>query len=77
MASALEKYLERVPTDAKAWLDLAAVRVMSSKNDESLKAIQTAVRIGGDDIIRMVREDQRFAPLRRMDAFQRLILRQF
>lgn len=77
MASALEKYLERVPTDAKAWLDLAAVRVMSSKNDEALKAIQAAVRIGGDDIIRMVREDQRFAPLRRMDAFQRLILRQF
>jgi hypothetical protein len=77
MAAALEKYLERVPADAKAWLDLAAVNVLTSKNDEALKAVQAAVRIGGDEIIRLVREDQRFAPLRRMDAFQRLILRQF
>ncbi len=77
MASALEKYLDRVPADAKAWLDLAAVRVMTSKNEEALKAIQAAVRIGGDDAIRIVREDQRFAPLRRLDGFQRLILRQF
>jgi thioredoxin-like negative regulator of GroEL len=77
MASALEKYLDRVPADAKAWLDLAAVRVMTSKNEEALKAIQAAVRIGGDDAIRIVREDQRVAPLRRLDGFQRLILRQF
>jgi cytochrome c-type biogenesis protein CcmH/NrfG len=74
MAAALDKYLGQVPADVKGWLDLAAVRVLLQSPDEAIKALNQAVRVGGDEVIRMLKEDKRFDPIRRHEGFQRLFV---
>ncbi len=73
LAEALTIYCGKEPTDGNAWLELAAARAMQSHWDDTLKALQQAVRAGGEPLVARIRTDRRFAPLQSWPAFQRLI----
>ena len=75
MATCLEKYLARVPADMKVWMDLAAVRVALQTPDEAIKALQQAIRIGGDDVLNVLKADPRFDLIRGTTAFQKFFVK--
>jgi tetratricopeptide (TPR) repeat protein len=64
MAYPLNKYLQRNPTDWKAWLDMGVLQVILNKTNEAIKALNEAVRAGGDEAGNIINSDQRFAPIR-------------
>ncbi len=72
-AQALEKYLERVPSDMNGWVDMAALRIAQQKPNELIKALQTATRIGGEAAVERLRTDTRFDPIRQTPAFRQLV----
>ncbi len=73
LAEALERYLGRVPADARAWLDLAVVRLSLQKPNEAFAALQQAVRVGGEEALALIREDRRLDALRNLPAFRQLL----
>lgn len=72
MATALTKYLERVPADMKAWVDLAAVRLALQKPDECVQAVMQAIKVGGDEAKALLRQDKRFDAIRNTPLFTSL-----
>jgi tetratricopeptide (TPR) repeat protein len=59
MLPALEKYLRLNPSDWKAWLDLASVQYSMKKTAAATRAMQEAVRTGGQQAIAIINKDQR------------------
>jgi len=64
MGVALKVYLRRIPTDWKAWLDLAAIQISAKQNAEASKSLEQAIRCGGQESMNIIQQDQRFAPIR-------------
>ncbi|MEI7435633.1 MAG: DUF2723 domain-containing protein, partial [bacterium] len=73
VGDAMAVYCIQTPTDSNAWLDLASARAMQSRWDDTLKALQQAVRAGGETAITRISNDRRFAPLQSWPSFQRLM----
>ncbi len=69
---ALMRYVERIPGDQTALLDLAEARVALRKYDDALRALETAVRIG-PAVRETLRHDRRFAPMHNHPRFRRLL----
>ncbi len=73
MSTALEKYLEREPADARAWHEMACIQLALGRHDQALQTLRRAVGVGGDPLREALRQDQRLAPLRNHPNFQKLL----
>jgi tetratricopeptide (TPR) repeat protein len=73
MEKALANYTAAMPADMRGWIDLGALRLMQGKAEPGLQALNTAVRVGKEAAIAILKEDPRFAPLRALPAFQQLL----
>jgi len=60
----MEEYLERQPTDWKGWLELAALRIELNRTKAAIKALEQALRTGGNEALSAVGKDPRFAAIR-------------
>jgi len=63
MIETMQEYLRRVPNDWRGWLDYASMLIGAKMNDKASKALDNAVRLGGDEAMNIIRSDERFAPL--------------
>lgn len=59
----LEEYLKRRPTDWKAWLDMASLHLNFNEKDAAARALDQAVRIGGNEAVLLIRQNRRFDPI--------------
>lgn len=70
---ALQKYLGRVPSAFKSWIDLAYAQLLLNKPQEAFASLQKAIETGGDVARSLLRDDARFAPLRDTPPFKALV----
>ncbi|MFN2350738.1 MAG: tetratricopeptide repeat protein, partial [Kiritimatiellia bacterium] len=70
---AFEKYLQREPSNARARHELACAYLARGQLEEVLRELRRAVDLGGEPMRTALRQDQRLAPLRTNQAFQRLL----
>ena len=61
---AMKMYVQRAPTDWKAWIDLGTMQISLKKNDEAVKSLQQAVNYGGAEALKIINRDRHFAPFR-------------
>ncbi len=73
LSTALERYLQKEPTNPRAWVDLAAARVAMQKPAEALQALRRAVELGGEPVRDLARKDPRFGGLRNSPEFNALV----
>jgi tetratricopeptide (TPR) repeat protein len=73
METALTRYTEAVPADARGWIDLGAIRFVLQRNDQAFDALQKAISAGKESAVSMLRNDPRFDPVRSHPAFKQLI----
>jgi tetratricopeptide (TPR) repeat protein len=73
LTNALRRYLEYAPGDHKAWMDLGFTYVMLGRPDEAVAALKRAVETGGETARSLLRQDQRFDPLRQHPGFAKLV----
>ena len=82
LESTLERFVAVDPTEPEPWYDLAAIKVVLGKTNESLADLGTALDLSAKrlkqnpkarDLIVEVRKDHRFDPLRSLPAFQKLV----
>ena len=66
----LTGFTERNPESARIWLELSAHLALAEKTDESLEALKTAVKLGGDDTREDARKDPRFESLKETWTFK-------
>ncbi|MFO7536406.1 MAG: DUF2723 domain-containing protein [Kiritimatiellia bacterium] len=71
-ATALQRYLEKVPADMRGWIDMAALRLTGGKPDECVQALMQAIKVGGDEAKYILRQDARFNTIRNTPLFQSL-----
>jgi len=70
---ALQKYLAREPSNARVWVDLAAVQTALNKQNEALESLQKAISLGGEAVRDLARKDTRFDALRQNPKFQQMV----
>jgi len=63
MRLALKAYLDREPTDWRAWLDLATLDIRIGDRDQAGASLGVAVRYGGADAQRAIQHNQMLAPV--------------
>ena len=73
LATALEKYLAREPSNPKVWIDLAAIQAAMQKTSECMKSLKQAVDLGGEPARDILRKDARFTPVRDTPEFKSLV----
>lgn len=64
MSEALSAYLKVNPRDWRAWLDQAALQLASRRTQEAIGSLETAIRTGGDEALKVIRSDKRFTSIR-------------
>jgi tetratricopeptide (TPR) repeat protein len=82
----LERTLERLvaiaPNEPEPWYDLAAIKIVLGKTNESLQDLRTSLDLSAKrlqqnpkarDLLAEVRKDNRFDPLRNLPEFQKLV----
>jgi tetratricopeptide (TPR) repeat protein len=67
---AYTKLVQRSTNDYLGYIELAAVHMATRKYQESLQALQQAVKLGGESARRVIRSDERFKPIASSAAFQ-------
>lgn len=73
LVTALRKYLERQPTNAKIWLDLAAAETQLQHTNEAIEALRRAIELGGEPVRDVARNDRRFDAIRQSPQFAALV----
>ncbi|MDP6522628.1 MAG: DUF2723 domain-containing protein [Kiritimatiellia bacterium] len=64
MSSVLAVYLKMRPSDWRAWLDQGSLQVAMRNNDKAIDCLETALRAGGDEALKVIQSDKRFASIR-------------
>jgi len=64
----LRRYLEKQPGDWSAWLNVAAMHMAAGRNEDAARALEQAVRTGGDAARGIIESDARFSSLYRQAA---------
>jgi hypothetical protein len=64
MMNVMEAYLKRMPSDWKAWLDLAAMQLHSKLTKRATRSLEQAMMAGGNEAIKTINGDRRFDPIR-------------
>lgn len=73
LAMALQRYLQREPSNPRIWVDLAACHVALQQNDQALNAARQAIQIGGEPVRDLIRKDRRFDAVRENAEFRALV----
>ena len=82
LEAALERLTKVMPESPEAWYDLAVMKCGLGKVPESLAALRQALdlsakRLKGDpkarDLLASARKEERFAPIRQMPEFKKLV----
>ena len=73
LAHALQRYLSRQPGDPRVWVDLAAVQIVLQQTDLALESVRRAIELAGDQARDILRNDNRFDPLREHPQFKALV----
>jgi tetratricopeptide (TPR) repeat protein len=82
LESALEKLAAIIPNQPEPWYDLAALNAVLGKTNESLQDLRTCLDLNAKhlqrdpkahDLLAEARKDQRFAPLRNLPEFQKIV----
>ncbi len=71
--AALVRYTTLQPNDPNGWIELGGVRLALGKPDESMMALQNAVRAGGQPVRDQLRQDERFKGLHPRQDFHTLV----
>jgi|GEM_PF-6274547 len=72
-AGILEKYVRSESDSGPAWLELAAIQSSLNDTKAAFRALEAAVRFGGNQLRRKAIEDARFDNVRETRTFQRLV----
>jgi len=82
LEGALEKLVALAPAEPEPWYDLAAIKIVLGKTNESLQDLRTSLDLSAKrlkqnpkarDLLAEVRKDQRFDPLRNLPEFQKIV----
>ncbi len=73
LATALERYLQKEPSNPRIWLDLAGVQAQLQRSADSIRNLRKAIELGGDAVRDMARKDRRFDPVRESQEFRALV----
>ena len=73
LATAIERYLQKEPNNARMWVDYAATQAILQRNKEAVASLRRASELGGEAVRDMVRKDQRFNTLRDDPDFKTVI----
>ena len=82
LESTLERFVAIDPNEPEPWYDLAAIKVVLGKSDESLQDLSTSLDLSAKrlkqnpkarDLLLEIRKDHRFDTLRTLPAFQKLV----
>ena len=73
LAVALEKYLAREPSNARVWVDFAAIQAAIQKSNDALRSLKQAVDLGGEPVQDIIRKDPRFESIRERPEFKALV----
>jgi tetratricopeptide (TPR) repeat protein len=82
LESTLERFVAIDPNEPEPWYDLAAIKVVLGKSDESLQDLSTSLDLSAKrlkqnpkarDLLLEIRKDHRFDTLRSLPAFQKLV----
>lgn len=70
---ALGRYLQRDDRNFRVWIELAVAQLAQNKQDQAFASLRRAVNAGDEAARTVLRNDQRFAPLRATPFFQSLV----
>jgi tetratricopeptide (TPR) repeat protein len=82
LEAALERLTKVMPTNPEAWYDLAAVKAQLGKPAEAMPALKQAIELSAQrlqrdpkarDLVASARKEERFAPLRQLPEYQKLV----
>ncbi len=73
LETALQKYLAREPSNARVWVDYAAIQVARQQNPQAIDALKKAIETGGEPVRDVVRKDRRFDALRESPEFKAIV----
>lgn len=73
LAVALERYLQKEPSNPRIWFDLAGVQAQLQRPTDSIRTLRRAIELGGEAVRDMVRKDRRFDPVRETPEFRALV----
>lgn len=73
LATALERFLQKDPNNARVWLDYAGTQAIMQKVKESMQSLRRAIELGGEPIRDIVRKDPRFNAVRESPEFKALV----
>jgi thioredoxin-like negative regulator of GroEL len=82
LEAALEKLTQVMPESPEAWYDLAALKVGIGKSAEAVAALRQSLELSAKrlqrdpkarDLLASARKEERFAPLRQLPEFQKLV----
>ena len=60
----MERYLEQNPDDWRGWLDVAILHLGMGESNAAVSQVERAIRLGGQEAVNIINQDQRFEPLR-------------
>jgi thioredoxin-like negative regulator of GroEL len=64
MLAPLQLYLKKKPTDWKAWLETAAVQLLTGQANLASQSLLKARQHGGEEALNAIQQDERFAAFR-------------
>ena len=73
LATTLERYLQKEPSNPRVWIDLAAAHATLQRSKEALAALRKAVELGGEPVRDIARKDRRFESIRETPDFKALV----
>ncbi len=73
LATALERYLQKEPNNARVWLDFSATQAMLQRTNDALQSLRKAVELGGEPMRDIIRKDTRFNGLRENTTFKTIV----
>lgn len=73
LAVALERYVQKEPSNPAVWFDLAGIQAQMQRTNESLQSLRQAIQRGGDAMRDKARKDPRFNSVRETSEFKALI----
>ncbi len=73
LVTALERYLQKEPSNPRIWFDLAGVQAQLQRSNDAIRTLRRAIELGGEAVRDMVRKDRRFDPLRDAPEFRAIV----
>lgn len=73
VAYALERYVQKEPSNPRIWFDLAGTQAQLQRNADAVRSLRRAIELGGEPIRDQARKDPRFNAIRNAPEFRALV----